>query len=152
MCIRDSFHAEKQNKTGAGKFFCLLRLASRSANIFSLLKKTKLEMSRFWKIQCAFKSTEIWPKSYCILQDQQWCLVDSLKRKRDWVSWETIIKKLKTTWITKNSVFAIMHVFSNNTNCVELRSLGIKYSLLWSILNLLKTIKQKTPQYKGHSQ
>ena len=52
----------------------------------------------------------------------------------------------------ENSVSAIMRVFFDNANCVELCSLENKYSLLWSTLNSLKTIKLKTPMYKWHSQ
>ena len=34
---------------------------------------------------------------------------------------------------------------------MEISSLGNEYSLLWSTLNLLKTIEHKTPVYKRHS-
>jgi len=50
----------------------------------------------------------------------------------------------------ENSVSAIMQVFFDNANCVELRSL--ENSFLWSTLNLLKTIKRKTPMYKQYLQ
>ena len=43
---------------------------------------------------------------------------------------------------------AIMRAFFDNTNCVELWALENEYSLLWSTLNLLKTIKRKTQTYK----
>ena len=43
---------------------------------------------------------------------------------------------------------AIMPAFFDNANCVKLRSLENEYSLLWSTLNLLKTIKRKTPTHK----
>ena len=49
----------------------------------------------------------------------------------------------------ENSVAAIMRVFFDN--CVELQSLENEYSLLWSTLNLLKTIKRKTQMYEQHS-
>ena len=43
---------------------------------------------------------------------------------------------------------AIMLAFFDNANCVELWSLENKYSLLWSTLNVLKTIKWKMPTHK----
>ena len=51
----------------------------------------------------------------------------------------------------ENNVSAIMRVFFDNANCVEFRSLENEYSLLWSTLNFLKTVKRKTPIYKRHS-
>ena len=46
---------------------------------------------------------------------------------------------------------AIMPAFYDNANCVKLWSLENEYSLLWSTLNLLKTIKRKTPTDKLHT-
>ena len=51
----------------------------------------------------------------------------------------------------ENNVSAIMRVFFDNADCVEFRSLENEFSLLWSTLNFLKTVKQKTPMYKRHN-